>query len=266
VRFDSATTDNPLIARLAAGGTAFCMAIRISRLPHVVHIAKAAGFDAVYIDMEHSLISMEDAANLCLAAWNVGVPSLVRVPSHDPIHIGRMLEGGAVGIIAPHVDTPEEAAKIVAVSCFPPLGHRALAGTGLLTGYGTIAPDEAQKRLNNRTMVVVMLESAQAIANADTIAAVAGVDMLFIGAGDLMHDLGIGKPDDPKIIDAFECAAAACRRHGNILGVAGIKGESPLMGRLHRLGARFLSTRNDEALLAKSAFDEVLSMRRVFAS
>jgi len=267
VRFDTATTDNQLIRRLAAGETVLCMAIRISRLPHIVHIAHAAGFDAIYVDMEHSLISMEDASQLCLAAWGIGLAPLVRVPSHDPRFIGRMLEGGAVGIIAPHVDTPAEAAGIVAASCFPPLGRRALAGAGIVTGYGAVAPAEAARRLNNRTLVVVMLESEQAIANADAIAAVAGVDMLFIGAGDLMHDLGIsGNPEHPKIVAAFERAAAASRRHGIALGVAGIKGESPLMGQLHRLGARFLSTRNDEALLAKSALDEIKSMRRVFAS
>jgi 2-keto-3-deoxy-L-rhamnonate aldolase RhmA len=267
VRFDPATTDNPLIRRLAVGETVLCMAIRISRLPHVVHIAHAAGFDAIYVDMEHSVISMEDASALCLAAWSIGIAPLVRVPSHDPHFIGRILEGGAVGIIAPHVDTPEEAAGIVAASCFPPLGHRALAGAGIVTGYGAMAPAEAAARLNDRTLVVVMLESERAIAHADAIAAVAGVDMLFIGAGDLMHDLGIsGNPEHPKIIAAFERAATACRRHGIALGVAGIKGESPLMGQLHRLGARFLSTRNDEALLVKAANEEVKSMRRVFAS
>ena len=267
MRFDAATTDNPLIVRLAAGETVLCMAIRISRLPHVVHIARAAGFDAIYVDMEHSAISMEDASHLCLMAWSIGIAPLVRVPSHDRNVISRTLEGGAVGIIAPHVDTPEEAAAIVAAACFPPLGHRALAGAGIVTGYGTMGPDEAARRLNNRTLVIVMLESEQAIANAEAIAAVAGVDMLFIGAGDLMNDLGIvGKPEHPKIMAAFERAAAACRRHGVALGVAGIKGESPLMGQLHRLGARFLSTRNDEALLAKAAQDEVKSMRRSFAS
>lgn len=266
MRHDLAATDNPLIRRLGAGETALCMAIRISRLPHLAHIAKAAGFDAIYIDMEHSLVAMEDASALCLAAWGLGLAPLVRVPSHDPRTIGRLLEGGAAGIIAPHVDTQEEARAIVAASLFPPLGNRALAGAGLLTGYGALSAAAAAARLNNRTLVVVMLESERAIGNAEAIAAVPGVDMLFIGAGDLMHDLGIaGRPDHPKILAAFAAAASACHRTGIALGVAGIKGELPLLGELHRLGARFLSTRKDEALLAQAAQDEAKAMRRVFA-
>lgn len=267
MRIDQDATDNPLIRRLAAGETALCMAIRISRLPHIVHIARAAGFDAIYVDMEHSTISLEDTSRLCLAAWSIGLAPLVRVPSHDPRLIGQVLEGGAVGIIAPHVDTPEQARAIVNAACFPPLGHRATAGAGIAIGYSLLGAEEAGRVLNNRTLVVVMLESEAAIANADAIAAVAGVDMLFIGAGDLMHELGIsGQPDHPKVVAAFERAAAACRRHGNVLGIAGIKGELPLLADLHRLGARFLSTRNDEALLVKAAREEVKAMQKFFSS
>jgi 2-keto-3-deoxy-L-rhamnonate aldolase RhmA len=255
-----------MIRRLAARETVLCMAIRISRLPQIVHIARAAGFDAIYVDMEHSPISVETASELCLAAWSIGLAPLVRVPSHDPYYIARVLEGGAVGIIAPHVDTPEQAARIVASTCFPPIGHRAMAGASVAIGYAPLSSDEAARLLNNRTMVIVMLESEQAIANADAIAAVEGVDMLFIGAGDLMHDLGIsGEPEHPKIFAAFEQAAAACRRHDIALGIAGIKGESPMLAKLHGLGARFLSTRNDEALLVKAARDEVKAMRQLFA-
>ncbi|HXQ49851.1 MAG TPA: aldolase/citrate lyase family protein [Stellaceae bacterium] len=263
---DRATTDNSLIRRLAAGETALCMAIRISRLPRIVHLARAAGFDAIYVDMEHSTIALETTAELCLASWSIGLPALVRVPTHDPNLISRVLEGGAAGIIAPHVDTAAQALAVVSAARFRPLGHRAMAGAGVAIGYAPIPPAEAEELLGNRTMVVAMVESAEAIANADAIAAVRGVDMLLVGTGDLTEELGIpGKTDHPKVLEAYERAAAACRRNGKWLGIAGIKGESPMLPQLYRLGARFLSTRNDEALLLKAARDETRTLRQLFA-
>lgn len=265
MRHDLDKTDNALVRRLAANEPALCMAIRISRTPHIVHMARAAGFDSVYVDMEHSTISLEAASELCLAAWSIGVTPLVRVPTHDPSYIARVLEGGAAGIIVPHVDTPNQARSIVECALFPPFGRRAMAGAGVSIAYAPLAPDEAGGQLNERMIVVVMLESQEAIANADAIAAVPGVDMLFIGAGDLSEELGIpGQHEHPKIREAFQTAAAACRRHGIWLGIAGIKGQSPMLPELYALGARFLSTRNDEALLMTAARLEVRTLRGFF--
>ena len=265
MRFDSATTENALVKRLAADQTALCMAIRVSRTTHVLHMAKAAAIDSIYVDMEHSTVGLENAAQLCLAAAGIGVTPLVRVPSHDPYWMGRVLEGGAQGVIVPHVDTVAQAKAVVDTALFKPYGHRAMAGGNVAISYAPIGSNEAGKRLNNSTIVIVMLESNTAIANAEAIAAIEGIDMLFIGAGDLSEELGVhGEPEHPKIRAAFEAAAAACRKHRKWLGVAGIKGESPVLPELYRMGARFLSVKNDESLLTAATRQEGKLMRGYF--
>lgn len=228
-------------------------------------MARSAGFDAIYVDMEHSSVSIEATAELCLAASSVGVTPLVRVPSHDPYYIGRCLEGGAAGIIAPHVNTAVEAAAIVGHCRFPPLGKRAMAGVSVALGYETLAPGEGGRRLDARTTVIVMLELAEAIANAETIAATPGVDILLVGTGDLTEELGIqGQHDHPQVTAAYETVAAACRKQRQFLGVAGIKGASPILERLYRQGARFFSAKNDETLLLAGIREETRTLRRIF--
>jgi 2-keto-3-deoxy-L-rhamnonate aldolase RhmA len=258
-------SENPLLQRLAAGEAVLVLPLRISRSPHVVHMARNAGFDAVYVDMEHSTVSLEATAELCLAAASVGVTPLVRVPSHDPYYIGRVLEGGATGIIAPHVNSAAEAAAIVDHCRFPPRGKRAMAGVSVALRYEALPADEGGRRLDARTTVIVMLESAEAVAHSDAIAAVPGVDVLLVGTGDLTEELGIhGQHDHPKVWAAYETVGAACRKHGRHLGVAGIKGASPMLEKLYRQGARFFSAKNDETLLLAGIREETRTLRGIF--
>lgn len=263
----SSDSGNPLAQRLARGEAAICLPLRLSRSPHVMYMARQAGFDAVYVDMEHSSVSLEATSALCLAASSLGVTPLVRVPSHDPYFIGHVLEGGAYGIIAPHVDSAAEAAAVVAHCRFPPRGQRAMAGASVAVGYERLAADEAGRRLDVRTIVVVMLESAAAVADAERIAAVPGVDILLVGTGDLTEELGIhGQHDHPQVWAAYETVGAACRQHGRTLGVAGIKGDAPTLQRLHRQGARFFSAKTDETLLLNGIRDEASALHRIFAA
>lgn len=256
---------NPVMQRLARGEAAICLPIRLSRSAQVMHMARQAGFDAIYVDMEHSNVSMEAASDLCLAAAALGVAPLVRVPSHDPYYIHHVLEGGAQGIIAPHVEDAAAAAAIVAHCRFPPHGKRAMAGATVATGYARLATEEAERRLDGRTTVIVMLESSAAVANAASIAAVPGVDILLIGTGDLTEELGIhGQHDHPQVWAAYETVGAACREHSRYLGVAGIKGDAPTLQRLYRQGARFFSAKTDETLLLNGIRDEASALRRIF--
>lgn len=265
MRHDVTKTDNPLVKKLAANETTLCLAVRLLRLPHVAHMAKAAGFEAIYYDMEHSAISVEDCSRLCIAAWDIGVTPLVRVPSKDAHGISMALDGGAAGVIVPHVDTAEEAKAIVDAALFPPLGKRSVAGSGVGLGYATLAPADAYAKLNERTLIVAMLESAEGIANADAIAATPGIDMLLIGTNDLCAELGIhGQLDHPKVRAAYETAAKACKAHGCALGIGGIK-SGAMLADLHQLGARFLLGRTDEALLLAGAKDEAKGLRQLFA-
>lgn len=264
MRQDLAKSDNPLIRKLAAGDSALCLAVRLLRLPHVAHMAKAAGFDAMYVDMEHSMVGIEDASRLCVAAWDIGIAPLVRTPSHDGHYISRALDGGAAGVIVPHVETAEEARAIVRAALFPPIGKRSVAGSGVVLGYAALSGEEICHRLNARTLVVAMLESEEGIVNAEAIAAVPGIDMLLIGTNDLCAELGIhGQHDHPEIRAAYETTAKACRKHGIWLGIGGIK-SGAMLPALHDLGARLLLARTDEALLLAAAKDEVKTLRQSF--
>jgi 2-keto-3-deoxy-L-rhamnonate aldolase RhmA len=258
---------NPLGRRLARGEPAICLPLRLSRSAHVMHMARQAGFDAIYVDMEHSSISLEAASDMCLAAAALGVAPLVRVPAHDPYYIRHVLEGGAYGVIAPHVDDAVAAAAIVAHCRFPPQGRRAMAGASVAIGYGRLSPDEAERQLDARTIVIVMLESSAAVANAESIAAVPGVDILLVGTGDLTAELGVhGQHDHPQVWAAYETVSAACRKHSRYLGVAGIKGDASTLQRLYRQGARFFSAKTDETLLLNGIRDEARALREIFNS
>lgn len=266
MRHDAAKTDNPLIRSLASGKTALCLAIRLMRLPHIAHMAKAAGLDALYVDMEHSTIGLEDASRLCIAAWDVGLAPLVRVPSHDGHYISRVLDGGAAGVIVPHIETAADAEAVVQAALFPPLGKRSVAGSGVVLGYAALPPEEICRRLNDRTLIIAMLESEPGIANAEAIASVSGIDMLLIGTNDLCAEYGIhGQSDHPRIRAAYETVAKACERHALWLGVGGIKTGSSMLSDIQKMGGRFLLARTDEALLLAALKDEVKALRQVAA-
>jgi 2-keto-3-deoxy-L-rhamnonate aldolase RhmA len=256
--------ENGLLGKLRAGETALCLTIRISRTLHAVAIARAAGFEALYVDMEHSSVSFEDASQLCLAARLAGVTPLVRVASHEPYDINRVLDGGAAGVIVPHIDTAAEAKACVDACRFPPLGKRSVAGSGAVLGYAQLPAAETARILNENILVIPMLETPDAIRNADAIAAVEGIDMLLIGTNDLMAEMGIsGKIDDPKIREAYAAVAAACKRHRRFLGIGGIKGGA-ILTELRAMGAQFLLARNDEAMLAEAARAETKTLRALF--
>jgi 2-keto-3-deoxy-L-rhamnonate aldolase RhmA len=129
-------------------------------------------------------------------------------------------------------------------------------------GYRALPLAEINQTLNADTLIVVMLETPQGIANADDIAAVPGVDLLLIGSNDLCTELGIpGQLRHPKLREAYEAAAKACRKHGKTLGVGGIRGDLELQRDLVQLGARFIITSNDTAYLAAAARKDVEALR-----
>ncbi len=256
------TTDSntliPAVQRIRDGQPVVCMPVRFSRTPNIAYVAHAAGFHALYVDMEHSPISLDEASRICLAASALGLASLVRVPYHDAHSIVAALELGATGIIAPHIETAEQAAGIVRAARFPPAGERAGAGEAVALRYQQLGGKEAGGRLNRETLVIVMIESLKAVQNAQAIAAVGGVDVLFVGTGDLSSELGIEKVSgNPRIIEIYASVFEACKRHGRCLGVGGIKNDAEMLRRLYRMGARFFSASTDESLLLRAAREEM---------
>jgi 2-keto-3-deoxy-L-rhamnonate aldolase RhmA len=256
--------ENQLLKKLRAGETALCFTVRISRTLHAVAIARAAGFESMYVDMEHSQVSFEDTSQMCLAACLAGITPLVRVPSHAHYDISRVLDGGAAGVIIPHVDNAAEAKACVEACRFPPQGKRSVAGSGAVLGYASLPAAETNRVLNENIIVIPMLETPQAIQNADEIAAVDGIDMLLVGTNDLMAEMGIpGELDNPKVREAYATVAAACKKHKRFLGIGGIK-NGAILTDIRAMGATFLLGSNDEALLAAAAKSESKSLREIF--
>ena len=184
------TLGNPALARLAAGELALGVGIRQSRTVDIAAIMKACGYDWLFLDLEHNSMDLDTAVQISVAALGVGIAPIVRVPAGQFWLATRVLDGGALGIVMPHVDTPEEARESADRLRYPPQGHRSLAGGLPHFGYLPIATDPACVAINKATLVIVMLETPQAISNAAAIAAVPGIDSLLIGTSDLSRSLG----------------------------------------------------------------------------
>ena len=248
--------------KLSAGKLVLCMGLRLARSPDIAMIAADCGFDAIYADMQHSPLSLETVSAICVGALGQGITPLVRPPSHAGDAISRALDGGAQGVIMPNVNDAAQARAVVDHGRFPPLGHRSVMGPTPALGYRALPLGEINQALNADTLIVVMLETPQGIANAEEIAAVPGVDMLLIGSNDLCTTLGIpGQLRHQKLREAYETAAEACSRHGKTLGVGGIRGDLELQRDLVELGARFIIAGNDVAYLATAARKDVESLR-----
>jgi 2-keto-3-deoxy-L-rhamnonate aldolase RhmA len=257
---------NRLQERLARGEVALCMATRLARTAEIAMIAEACGFDALFVDMEHSTISLDATAQICMAALGAGVTPLVRIAGHRFEDATRLLDMGALGIVCPNVETREQAEALVRACRFPPLGERSIAGPGPLQGYRATPLAEVNAQGNAATLLIPMLESPQGIANAEEIASVPGIDVLLIGSNDLCTALGIpGELKHAKIRAAYESTMMACRAHKKVLGVGGIRGDVAQVAELVKLGARFVIAGSDVQYLMMAARNETAAIRKAVA-
>jgi 2-keto-3-deoxy-L-rhamnonate aldolase RhmA len=245
--------------RLASGELSLGMGVRQARTVDIATVARTTGYDWLFIDMEHNSMSMDTAAQIAHAALAVGVTPVVRVPGKEHYHASRMLDAGAMGVVVPHVDTAEEAARVVSHCKYPPVGHRSLGGPPPQLSYKPASVVDATRMVNEETLVVVMLETPLAIENADAIAAVPGLDVLLVGFNDLCAEMGIpGDYNAQKTQDAFSKVVAACKKHGKHPGMGGIY-DHPTMQKYIGLGARFILSGSDFSFVmsganARSAF------------
>jgi 2-keto-3-deoxy-L-rhamnonate aldolase RhmA len=217
------TQANAFLERLRSGELTLMMAIRSARTTEIVRIAKATGHHAVMVDLEHSAIDVGLASEMCAVASDLGLIPFVRVPERDYGIIGRLLDGGASGIIAPRIETVEEADAICRACRFPPAGQRSQLAMVPQYGMRPMAASELNSLLDASTIVQVLLETPQGIEAADAIAALPGIDMLSIGANDLCAELGIaGQFADARLREQVARVAEACKRHSKPFMLGGI--------------------------------------------
>jgi 4-hydroxy-2-oxoheptanedioate aldolase len=237
--------------------------VRLVRAPEIARIAATAGFDTLYVDLEHSSISLEACGAICMAALEAGIAPFVRVPANTPDHIA-VLEGGALGIIAPHVHSLAGVTEVVRAAKFPPLGERSNVSGLPHLHFRSFPEAEAYAALNEATMVIVQVESAVAVKYADEIAAVDGVDMLLVGLNDLLADWGIpGEYDHPRVRETYATTIAACRKHGKHCGVGGLATRPDLVAEFVKMGARYVSTGTDLGFLMGASTARAKAVREI---
>jgi 2-keto-3-deoxy-L-rhamnonate aldolase RhmA len=257
---------NAVAERLAAGEVAVSMTVRLVESVEIAQIARTCGYDSLYIDLEHCPMSLRQAGQICVAALGAGITPFVRVPSHAPEWVSRVLDAGAMGVIAPHVRSAEEARAVVAAAKFPPFGHRSVGGGLPQLRFRGYPPVESRRLLNERTAVLAMIDGPEGLDRVEEIAAVDGVDILFIGTNDLCAELGIGGQfDHPLVREAYARTIAAARRHGKHVGIGGLAGRPKLLAEFVALGARYVSAGSDLSYLMAAAEERCRLVRAFLA-
>jgi len=162
-------------------------------VPSFLEIVGRSGFDFVYIDIEHSTISLESLPSMVMASELSGMATLVRVPENDATWVRKVLEVGADGVIVPHVNTREEAEMAVRSARFPPEGIRGFGALVRSSGFNLpqMSMSEYTRRSNEGVTVVAQIEEREAVENIEEITGVEGVDAVLLGPSDLSLSLGV---------------------------------------------------------------------------
>ncbi len=226
----------------------------------VAQIFARAGFSWYYLDMEHAQIDYEDVARLSLASKLAGIVPIAGPSSLADHLVARPLDAGAMGVLAPHVETPEQTEDVVRWARYPPVGARGLYYPGLHGGFEVPDAQEWIENQNREVLVAVKVESGRGIENIEEIASVPGLDAILIGPTDLSATLGIpGQTGHPEVIDAIERTLAAAKASGISAGPT--VGDAQEAARWVDKGATFLNFGFDGELLLRACTAHVSAAR-----
>jgi len=255
------TVANHALRQLRAGKLAIGLGLRQARTVDIAQIAKTCGFDFLFIDCEHSSLELDSAAQIAAASLAVGVTPLVRVAGLEHWHASRILDNGAQGVVVPHVDDAAQAARVASACRFPPVGKRSMGGGLQQLGFATMPVGDAARIVNSETLVVVMIESPQGVANCEEIAAVPGIDALLIGTNDLCFEMGIpGQFNEARVAEAYKRVIAACRKHGKFPGMGGLY-TPELLERHIAMGVQLVLSGSDFSLLMQAGRERASLVR-----
>ncbi len=227
------------------------LAGQIARLP----------FDGVTLDLQHGLIDFADAAAMVQAIAAAGKPAILRVLWNDPGLVGQALDCGASVVIAPMVNSKAQAEALVKAAKYPPLGQRSWGGYAM-TQVAKLTPAEYLKQANSTTLVFAMVETREALVALNDIAAVPGLDGLFVGPSDLSIALSNGAKLDRLSADtlaAMDKVSAACKKNGLVAGA--FAGNPEIMNTYIAKGFNFLAAVVDVDLLRQGAESAVKGVR-----
>ncbi|MFB3827515.1 MAG: HpcH/HpaI aldolase/citrate lyase family protein [Bryobacteraceae bacterium] len=241
------TWKNPVKEALRQG-RAVCGVTLTTASVEVAAQAARMGFDFLWIEMEHSPITLEALRNMVLATRGLPAVPFARVPVNELWTAKRVLDAGVCGVMFPFTSTPELAAQAAAACRYPPLGRR---GSGATLARFTW-PEPYHDLADENVLVIAIIEEARAVENIDAIAATPGIDVLFIGTSDLSFSLGLrGRQDDPCHREAVERVVEAGLKHGKYLGRPALTSED--VNRYMNMGFRFFQGPTDIGLMAAGA-------------
>lgn len=186
--------------------------------PEIAEVMCLAGFDWLFVDLEHGAMSVREAQTVLAAAGDT--PCVVRVPANDAVWIKKCLDTGAAGIMVPQIRTAGDARDAVKWCKYPPAGERSV-GVARAQGYGMLFAERVA-RANDEIAVILQIEHIDAVENLDAILAVPGIDALFVGPYDLSASMGkTGLISDPQVQSAIERVTRDAKRTGIALGIFG---------------------------------------------
>jgi 4-hydroxy-2-oxoheptanedioate aldolase len=208
-------------------------------IPYLPHLAAHFDYDGVWMDAEHRNWNPREIETMLAQHRLADIDCIWRPPTIEKAALARLLEDGATGLMIPQVNTAQRAQELVAAVKFPPLGDRGLDGAGMDAGFWVKRTPDYPERANQETFLLAQIETPLAVENVESIAAVPGVDLLFMGPGDLSLRLGCtASLEDPKMRAALNQMIEACKRHQKPWGYPTGNIEDAKI--IVDLGARFL--------------------------
>ncbi len=243
------TWKNPVKELLKKGRPAVGVVISVNSV-EIATQAAALGFDFLWLEMEHTPLTLETVRNIVLATRGLPAVPIARPPVNELWMAKRVLDAGVLGVIFPFTSTPALARQAAAACRYPPVGLR---GSGAdLAQFRWPAPGGYYDFADQNVLVVAVVENATALSHIDEIAATPGIDVLFIGTSDLSFSLGLrGRQDHPRLEQAVTRIVAAGKRNGKLLGRPG--GTPEQIKRFQRQGFLFFMAGTDTDLMAAGA-------------
>jgi 2-dehydro-3-deoxyglucarate aldolase len=230
----------------------------MSASPIVAEAIGTAGFDWAVLDMEHTPLDLMDLVHLLQAVGNTTMAPVVRVPWNDTPYVKRVLDAGAPTLLFPFIQNAEEAARAVAATRYPPEGVRGMAGMSRANRYGTVPNYFATA--NKNVGVIVQLETVQSIKQLEAIAAVDGVDALFIGPADLSASMGhVGQTTHAAVMDLMGQAVQRCKAIGKPVGTIG--GDPESVAQYRASGFDYVAVGSDLGLFMQGAKSAIAALR-----
>lgn len=256
--------DNPVKHNIAAGGASFGAMLFEFFTPGLAQILKVAGCEFALFDMEHSGIDIETVKAQAAYCRGLGIVPMVRVPTLQYHFIARCLDAGMMGIMVPMVETAEQARAFVSYTQYPPHGVRG-AGFGMAhDDYEGGTPADKMAMARRRTMVICLIETAKGAANVDKIAAVEGVDVVWLGHFDMTNFMGIpGQFKHPDFLANVDKIVAAARKHGKTAGF--MAADDTWAREYFAKGFRLMAVGPDHSLFTQAVARGIGTLRAVAA-